>query len=98
MRTIDHRKAARRFISWRNFLVSKCSTSIVRCARHLASSAIQAKQSSKDDFVIPDTVKILLVLGLIAGAAYGSVWGLATFPPEQAEVLKSLPHDKLRQN
>jgi hypothetical protein len=49
-------------------------------------------------FVIPDTLKILLVLGLIAGTAYGSVWGLATFPPEPAEVQKALPHDKLRQN
>lgn len=48
--------------------------------------------------MIPDTLKFLLVLGLIAGAAYGSVWGLATFPPEQAEVSKALPHDKLRQN
>jgi hypothetical protein len=47
--------------------------------------------------VIPDTVKFLLVIGCIAGAAYGAVWGLATFPPEQAEVIKSLPHDKLRQ-
>jgi hypothetical protein len=54
--------------------------------------------STKEVAVIPDTLKILLVLGLIAGAAYGSVWGLATFPPEQAEVLKALPHDKLRQN
>lgn len=48
--------------------------------------------------VIPDTLKIILVIGTIAGAAYGAVWGLATFPPEQAEVVKALPHDKIRQN
>jgi hypothetical protein len=48
--------------------------------------------------VIPDTVKLILVLGLIAGFAYGSIWGLATFPPEQAEVIRALPHEKLRQN
>jgi hypothetical protein len=53
---------------------------------------------AKEISVIPDTVKFILVLGLIAGAAFGSVWGLATFPPEQSEVIKSLPHDKLRQN
>jgi hypothetical protein len=52
----------------------------------------------KDVVVIPDTVKFVLVLVLIAGAAYGSVWGLATFPPEQSEMVKALPHDKLRQN
>jgi hypothetical protein len=48
--------------------------------------------------VIPDTVKIILVVGAIAGAAFAAVWGLAHFPPEQAEILKSLPHDKIRQN
>jgi hypothetical protein len=48
--------------------------------------------------VIPDTVKFIVVLCLIAGFAYGSMWGLATFPPEQAEVIKALPHEKLRQN
>jgi hypothetical protein len=48
--------------------------------------------------VIPDTLKFILVIGLIVGVAYGSVWGLAHFPPEQAEVIKALPHEKLRQN
>jgi hypothetical protein len=48
--------------------------------------------------LIPDTLKFILALGLIAGFAYGSIWGLANFPPEQAEVIKSLPHEKLRQN
>ena len=48
--------------------------------------------------MIPDTVKFLFVVGLIAGAAFGAVWGLATFPPEQGEVVKALPHEKLRAN
>jgi hypothetical protein len=48
--------------------------------------------------VIPDTLKFLCAVGLIAGAAYGAVWALATFPPEQSEVLRALPHEKLRQN
>jgi hypothetical protein len=58
----------------------------------------QAKADAKEAPVIPDTVKFIVVLCLIVGAAFGSVWGLATFPPEQSEVIKSLPHDKLRQN
>jgi hypothetical protein len=48
--------------------------------------------------VIPDTLKFLIVIFVIAGVAYGAVWGLATFPPEQAEIVKSLPHEKLRQD
>jgi hypothetical protein len=48
--------------------------------------------------LIPDTVKIILVVVAIAGAGFGAVWALAHFPPEQAEILKSLPHDKIRQN
>jgi hypothetical protein len=48
--------------------------------------------------VIPDTVKLLFVIVLIIGTAYGAVWGLATFPPEQSDIVKSLPHEKLRQN
>jgi hypothetical protein len=48
--------------------------------------------------MIPDTLKFLMVVGVLAGAAYGAVWGLATFPPEQSEVIKPLPSEKLRQN
>jgi hypothetical protein len=48
--------------------------------------------------LIPDTVKFLLVVLLVAGAAFSAVWGLATFPPEQGEVVRALPHEKLRQN
>jgi hypothetical protein len=48
--------------------------------------------------LVPDTVKFLFAVCLVAGAAFGAVWGLATFPPEQAEVVKALPHEKLRQN
>lgn len=48
--------------------------------------------------MIPDTLKMIFVIGIVAGTAYGAVWGLATFPPEQSEVVKALPHDKIRQN
>jgi hypothetical protein len=48
--------------------------------------------------VIPDTLKFVLAVALVGFAAYGAVWGLATFPPEQTEVVRALPHEKLRQN
>jgi hypothetical protein len=47
--------------------------------------------------MLPDTVKFIAIIGLIASAIYGSVYALATFPPEPAPVIKSLPHEKLRQ-
>ena len=46
---------------------------------------------------LPDTIKFLLVLGVLAGVIYGGVVALATFPPEQSEIIKPLPHEKLRQ-
>ncbi len=46
---------------------------------------------------MPDTLKFLLAMGLIAGAIYGTAYGLASFPPEQTEIIKSLPHEKLKQ-
>ncbi|MEQ1521246.1 MAG: hypothetical protein ABL936_08240 [Aestuariivirga sp.] len=46
---------------------------------------------------MPDSLRFLLVILILGGAAYGVVWGLAKFPPEQSEIVKSLPHEKLRQ-
>lgn len=46
---------------------------------------------------MPDSIRFLLILACLAGAIYGSAWALATFPPEQTEVVKALPHAKLRQ-
>jgi hypothetical protein len=47
--------------------------------------------------MLPDTIKFLLFIGLVVGAVYGSAWSLAKFPPEPAEVIKPLPHERLRQ-
>ena len=47
---------------------------------------------------MPDTIRFLLVIVLLGGAVYGGAWALAHFPPEQSEVVKALPHEKLRQN
>ncbi len=48
--------------------------------------------------IMPDTLKFLLAIGLVAGAFYGAVLALASFPPEPTEISKPLPHDKLRQH
>jgi hypothetical protein len=45
---------------------------------------------------MPDTVKFVLVLAFLGGAIYGGAWTLAHFPPEQSEIVKSLPSEKLR--
>ena len=44
---------------------------------------------------MPDTVKFLLVLLILGGVVYGGVWALAHFPPEQSEIVKTLPAGKL---
>jgi hypothetical protein len=46
--------------------------------------------------LLPDTVRFLLVVGVIAGLIYGGALALASFPPEQTEIIKPLPHEKLR--
>jgi hypothetical protein len=46
---------------------------------------------------LPDTIKFILVLGVLAGVIYGGALALASFPPEQSEIIKPLPHEKLRQ-
>jgi hypothetical protein len=46
---------------------------------------------------VPDSLRFLFVVMILGGAVYGAVWGLANFPPEKSEIVKSLPHEKLRQ-
>jgi hypothetical protein len=45
---------------------------------------------------VPDTLRFLFVVVAIAGAIYGGALTLASFPPEQSEIIKPLPHEKLR--
>ncbi len=45
---------------------------------------------------MPDSIRFLLILTCLAGAVYGTAWALANFPPEQSEIVKPLPHEKLR--
>ncbi len=46
---------------------------------------------------LPDSLRFLLILACLVAVAYGTAWGLANFPPEQSEIVKSLPHEKVRQ-
>jgi hypothetical protein len=48
--------------------------------------------------VIPDFLKFILVIAALVGAVYGGALALATFPPEQSDVVRPLPHEKLRQD
>ena len=45
---------------------------------------------------MPDTVKFVLVLAFLGGAIYGGIWALSHFPPQQTEIVKPLPSEKLR--
>jgi hypothetical protein len=45
------------------------------------------------DGMIPDTLKLIVAVAAIVGAA----WGLAHFPPEQTTITKSLPDERLKQ-
>lgn len=45
---------------------------------------------------MPDTVKFALVIAAIAGVIYGVAFALASFPPEQTDITRTLPHVKLQ--
>ena len=45
---------------------------------------------------MPDTVKFVLVLAFLGGAIYGGIWALSHFPPQQTEIVRPLPSEKLR--
>jgi hypothetical protein len=45
---------------------------------------------------VPDTLRFIVIVGIIAGIVYGGALALASFPPEQTEITKPLPHEKLR--
>jgi len=47
---------------------------------------------------MPDSLRFLLIVACLAGVVYGAAWGLANFPPEQTEIVRPLPHEKLRQS
>ncbi|MGF7158434.1 hypothetical protein FHS85_000044 [Rhodoligotrophos appendicifer] len=44
---------------------------------------------------MPGSLRFLLILGCLAGIAYGAVYTLATMRPEQSEVVKLVPNERL---
>jgi hypothetical protein len=45
---------------------------------------------------MPDSLRFLVILILLGGLGYGSVWALAHFPPPQAEIVKPLSSERLK--
>lgn len=45
---------------------------------------------------MPDTVKFVVFIAVIAGVIYGAAYALASFPPQQTEITRPLEHAKLR--
>jgi hypothetical protein len=40
---------------------------------------------------------LLIILALVGAAISGGLWALSTFPPEQNDIVKELPSDRLKQ-
>ena len=41
---------------------------------------------------MPDSLRFLLIIVVLAGLGYAGAWYLANFPPAPAQVVKALPH------
>jgi len=41
-------------------------------------------------------LRLLVILALVAAALYGGLWALSTFPPEQSDIVRELPSDRLK--
>ncbi|MCA0432249.1 MAG: histidine kinase [Proteobacteria bacterium] len=56
-----------------------------------------ANEGFGNSTVIPDFLRFIILLAALAGAVYGGAYALGTYPPEPTDVIRSLPHEKLRQ-
>jgi hypothetical protein len=45
---------------------------------------------------MPFIVRFLLIIAVLAGVVFGAMWALASFPPEQTEIVKPISHEALR--
>jgi hypothetical protein len=71
---------------------------IVHCANPLASVKQSGKRTAGEEGRdVPDTIRFLLIIACLAGAVYGAVWALANYPPEPTQIVRPLPHEKIRQ-
>lgn len=64
---------------------------------HLVFTISQGRVGAIEEPCVPDSLRFLLIVALLGGSVYGVVWALAQYPPEQTEIVKSLPHERLRQ-
>jgi predicted O-methyltransferase YrrM len=46
---------------------------------------------------VPDSLRALIIVALLAGLGYGAIWMLANVPPQQTEIVRQLPSERLRQ-
>jgi hypothetical protein len=47
---------------------------------------------------VPDSLRFLVAVGILAGLVYGAGWALSSFPPEPQPTVKALASEKLRQH
>ena len=45
---------------------------------------------------MPDSLRFLIILGILGGVIYGGAWWLANFPPAPTEIEKPISNDRLR--
>ncbi|HUF45721.1 MAG TPA: hypothetical protein VMN43_10285 [Aestuariivirgaceae bacterium] len=64
-------------------------------ATHLPIVHNAAGSISENDFSM-FIVRFLLIIGVLAGAVFGAMWALASFPPERTEIVKPISHEALR--
>ncbi len=43
---------------------------------------------------MPDSLRFLLTLLVLAGLVYAAGWALSSFPPKPQNVVRDLPHDR----
>lgn len=44
---------------------------------------------------MPDSLRFLLILACLFGLTYGTIYVLATMEPEQGEVVRQIPNERL---
>jgi hypothetical protein len=43
---------------------------------------------------MPDSIRFLLILACLGGAAYGGIWWLSEYGPQPQEIVKKIPNDR----
>ena len=59
-----------------------------------AARVITSVEHASEGTSMPESLRFLLYILVIAGVGYAALWYLSSFPPAPVEVVKELPHDK----